>query len=313
MGFFRFRRSIGFGLFRLNLNKKSISLTAGVRGAHVTLNTGGIRTTLGIPGTGLSYTDYRKFNCNDNPNPEVAQRPRLSVGNNASVAPGVLEILKRSIPEFTESLKNIAQMLQSISADQFNQYHEAGQAGTFIEGMRRGVAGHAATLIELANIIEGESRSMMEAGVARSEIMPIIMPLREQVKNLEVTLIRLAQINEELDRVVFEPYRVSIKRLSIAIDAIFALETPVESKMNDYKRLRAHLAVRKGQEFYMSKSDMEKILHRSLPKSADLNQYWANVKNPAYRKPVQQAIADSGLEVFMTSGSWPLVFRPKIR
>ena len=153
----------------------------------------------------------------------------------------------------------------------------------------------------------------MEAGVALSEITPIIMPLREQLKNLEAALIRLAPINGELERLVFEPFRVYVKRLDIAIDTIFALETRVESKMNDYERLRAHLAFRKGQEFYMSKADMEKVLRRSLPKSADSNQYWANVRNPAYRKPLQQAIADSGFEVFMTNGSWPLVFRPRTR
>jgi hypothetical protein len=311
VGFFRFRRSFGFGLFRLNLNKKSVSLTAGVRGAHVTLNSGGIRTTLGIPGTGLSYTDYRKFNSNDNSNPEVTQRPRLSVSNNAGVALGLLEILKRGIPEYTDSTKNIAQALQSIPADQLNQYFEAGQASTFVEEMRR-VAGHA-TLIELADLIEGVSRDMMEAGVAPSEIALILMPLREQLKNLEAALTRFAHINEELERVVCGPFRVPVKRLSTAIDAIFALEAQAEPKRNDYERLRAHLAVRKDQEFYMSKSDMEKVLHRSLPKSADLNQYWANIKNPAYRKPVQQAIADSGFEVFITSGSWPLVFRPKTR
>lgn len=53
----RFRRSIKIapGL-KLNLNKKSVSLTAGKRGAHFTVNSKGKRTTsVGIPGTGLSY------------------------------------------------------------------------------------------------------------------------------------------------------------------------------------------------------------------------------------------------------------------
>ena len=278
----------------------------------MTLNPGGIGTTVGIPGTGLSYTDYHKFNSNHDSNPEVTQRPRLSLSNNPNVAPR-LEILERTTASITESLKNIVQVLQSFRADQFNPLYEAGLASSFIERMRSSVAEQAATFIELANTIEDESRSMMEAGVALSEITPIIMPLREQLKNLEAALIRLAPINGELERLVFEPFRVYVKRLDIAIDTIFALETRVESKMNDYERLRAHLAFRKGQEFYMSKADMEKVLRRSLPKSADSNQYWANVRNPAYRKPLQQAIADSGFEVFMTNGSWPLVFRPRTR
>lgn len=54
----RFRKSfkIAPGL-KLNLNKKSMSLTAGTRGAHYTINSKGKKTTsVGIPGTGISYT-----------------------------------------------------------------------------------------------------------------------------------------------------------------------------------------------------------------------------------------------------------------
>lgn len=61
MGFFRFRRS--FKIFpgvRLNLGKKSTSLSIGGRGARYTFGTAGSRTTIGIPGTGLSYTDIHR-------------------------------------------------------------------------------------------------------------------------------------------------------------------------------------------------------------------------------------------------------------
>lgn len=54
----RFRKSfkIAPGI-RLNLNKKSAGITFGTRGAHYTLNTKGKKTaSVGIPGTGLSYT-----------------------------------------------------------------------------------------------------------------------------------------------------------------------------------------------------------------------------------------------------------------
>lgn len=53
----RFRRSIKIapGL-KLNLNKKSASITAGKKGAHFTVNSKGKKTaSVGIPGTGLSY------------------------------------------------------------------------------------------------------------------------------------------------------------------------------------------------------------------------------------------------------------------
>jgi hypothetical protein len=44
----------------LNLNKGSISTTIGRRGAHFTIGPKASRTTVGIPGTGLSYTAYQR-------------------------------------------------------------------------------------------------------------------------------------------------------------------------------------------------------------------------------------------------------------
>ncbi len=40
----------------LNLSKSGVSTSVGVRGAHVTLGHGKVRETVGLPGTGLSYT-----------------------------------------------------------------------------------------------------------------------------------------------------------------------------------------------------------------------------------------------------------------
>lgn len=63
MGFFRFRRSIKIAPgIKINLNKKSTSLTIGRRGIHTTINGSGVRNTIGLPGSGLSYTSYQKFN-----------------------------------------------------------------------------------------------------------------------------------------------------------------------------------------------------------------------------------------------------------
>jgi len=57
MGFRFFRRmSIAPGV-RLNFSKSSISPSFGVRGARVTIGRQGIRRTVGIPGTGLFYTE----------------------------------------------------------------------------------------------------------------------------------------------------------------------------------------------------------------------------------------------------------------
>jgi hypothetical protein len=61
MGFFRFQRRIKlFPGVHVNLSKSGISTTVGVRGAKVTLGHGQTRTTVGIPGTGISYTDIKR-------------------------------------------------------------------------------------------------------------------------------------------------------------------------------------------------------------------------------------------------------------
>ncbi|MGO9248867.1 MAG: DUF4236 domain-containing protein [Solirubrobacteraceae bacterium] len=54
----RARRSIKLGSgVKLNLNKRSVGLTVGGRGAHYTVNSRGQRTTtVGIPGSGVSYS-----------------------------------------------------------------------------------------------------------------------------------------------------------------------------------------------------------------------------------------------------------------
>lgn len=57
----RFRKSIKLGGgVKLNINKKSVGISAGVKGARVTVNSKGRRTTtVGIPGTGISYVSTK--------------------------------------------------------------------------------------------------------------------------------------------------------------------------------------------------------------------------------------------------------------
>ena len=43
------------------LASTTVSTSVGVRGAHITLGRGKVRTTLGLPGTGLSYTDEQRL------------------------------------------------------------------------------------------------------------------------------------------------------------------------------------------------------------------------------------------------------------
>ena len=53
-----FRKSINLGKgVKLNIGKKSVGVSAGVKGARVSMNSSGQKTaTFIIPGTGLSYT-----------------------------------------------------------------------------------------------------------------------------------------------------------------------------------------------------------------------------------------------------------------
>jgi len=55
----RFHRSIRIlpGI-RLNLNRRSSSITVGGHGVHETFGSKGIRTTIGIPGTALSASQF---------------------------------------------------------------------------------------------------------------------------------------------------------------------------------------------------------------------------------------------------------------
>lgn len=56
---FNFRKSVKIAPgVRLNVGKKSASISAGVRGARITKGTRGTTTTVGIPGTGLSHTTH---------------------------------------------------------------------------------------------------------------------------------------------------------------------------------------------------------------------------------------------------------------
>jgi hypothetical protein len=56
---FRFRRSVRlFPGLRVNLSKSGASLSLGGRGFHYTVGHKGTRVTAGIPGTGLSWTEY---------------------------------------------------------------------------------------------------------------------------------------------------------------------------------------------------------------------------------------------------------------
>lgn len=95
MGFFRFRKSVKiFPGLKLNINKKSVSLTGGTKGFHHTVGTKGSQTTVGIPGTGLSYTQHqtksKQTNISQNVTEDTnmdAMREELANAVNTSTPP----------------------------------------------------------------------------------------------------------------------------------------------------------------------------------------------------------------------------------
>lgn len=79
MGFFRFRKSIKLAPgIKINLNKKSVSLTTGIKGFHHTIGTRGSQTTIGLPGTGLSYTHVTPRKSNSTSATSSARRSTSS-------------------------------------------------------------------------------------------------------------------------------------------------------------------------------------------------------------------------------------------
>ncbi len=57
-----FRKSLSIGkLFRLNFSKRGVGISAGVKGARISLNKQGVRETVSLPGTGLSWSERQSF------------------------------------------------------------------------------------------------------------------------------------------------------------------------------------------------------------------------------------------------------------
>lgn len=81
---FNFRKSIKLGKnLRVNLSKSGVGLSAGVKGARVSVGPKGIRKTASIPGTGISYTKQKSWNqinkSVENKNSEQGHIPTNSI------------------------------------------------------------------------------------------------------------------------------------------------------------------------------------------------------------------------------------------
>ena len=89
---FRFRRSARLGPLRFYFAKGGLSsISMGGRGASFNIpvsRSGGARTTVGLPGTGLSWS--------------VEHTPSEGLPNSRRLRPGQLEAFKQSLPAFSD-------------------------------------------------------------------------------------------------------------------------------------------------------------------------------------------------------------------
>ena len=72
---FRFQKHISTPFGRINVSKSGVSLTGGAPGAHVTLGKTP-RITLGIPGSGLSWTETMEHGHRASHGAQQAVQPR---------------------------------------------------------------------------------------------------------------------------------------------------------------------------------------------------------------------------------------------
>lgn len=114
---FRFRKSfkIAPGV-RLNINKKSFGLTIGKRGAHYTINSKGKRTTsIGIPGTGLSYTSTcggrKKKKVKKSMTKNYTSKQYTTVSQNT---PNITQSTKASLSPETKTLYHYIYLIAGI-------------------------------------------------------------------------------------------------------------------------------------------------------------------------------------------------------
>jgi hypothetical protein len=117
MGYFRFRRS--FKIFpgvRWNIGKKSSSISLGGRGAHYTIGPSETRTTIGVPGTGLSYTSVnRRKQANRLSDSEIAQAVEWSKAQEKSFHLEFPDRLPNEAPATPEQLETIHGLVRSIT------------------------------------------------------------------------------------------------------------------------------------------------------------------------------------------------------
>ncbi|MBV4417190.1 DUF4236 domain-containing protein [Clostridium tyrobutyricum] len=97
---FRFRKSIKIAPgIKLNVGKKGInSVSIGGHGYTKNIGKHGTRTTVGIPGTGISYSNYKKYGSNKKKNNASVTQDKLTKAEKLCKWYGNMELKYRDIP-----------------------------------------------------------------------------------------------------------------------------------------------------------------------------------------------------------------------
>jgi hypothetical protein len=176
---FRFRRSLGLipGV-RLNLGKKSASLSFGTRGFHYTVGTQGKRVTVGIPGTGLFWTQ-KIISPPSPPPPQIPQtqtpQPPAPQQNSFPVASRIAQPLPMPAP------RTLGGGLQSINASQRRPFVPMWVVYTALSIIAiAGLCAAAAMVSGRIAIPAVKSQTGQQASVASSTFVP-----RSTIKNEE--------------------------------------------------------------------------------------------------------------------------------
>ena len=88
---FRLRKSVKLGgPFRLNVSKSGLGISAGVKGVRYSVGPHGQRTTVSLPGTGLSYVATKGNGRSRRQSPGRGRRPASGAESTRGIAPSTL-------------------------------------------------------------------------------------------------------------------------------------------------------------------------------------------------------------------------------
>ncbi len=159
-----FRKSLSIGkLIRLNFSKKGVSVSAGVKGARISLGKGGVRETISLPGTGISWTERQAFKKRKNAEQKASLEKKQQAKTNSkiktlvwvAVVAGAFLLYRSGV--FDEPIAKVKQML-SGKGTVMSASESAGSAKDILKEGISGVTNDKENNTEsnVQNINEGE-------------------------------------------------------------------------------------------------------------------------------------------------------------